>query len=192
VLQQDFRHHLPQFAHAPPPQFAEASQAPGWAADFQRLNISSSPAQPLLRQQSHAANAAPSWHQDFMSQQAPAVQAPALQQQQNTYSAMSRYNIGGFGEQSFMQPPTFHNALVSQVVQGKQPVQEAGLDEAAFEQVFQQVETEALEEMLDMEAEQRLARAAQAAQANPEVMGYDRPGEMDPLLVRIRETRPGV
>ncbi|KAF2030135.1 hypothetical protein EK21DRAFT_112242 [Setomelanomma holmii] len=190
AIQQDFHHPSPQFAHhPPPPQFAQSSQAPGWAADFQRLNISSSPVQPLQRQQPQAANAAPSWHQDFLMQQGAAVQAPARQQQQNTYGAMSRYSMGGFGGQSFMQTPTFQNAPVSQTAQGKQPVQEAGFDEAAFEQAFLQAEQEAQQDMLDLKAEQS---RAQAAQANPEVMGCDRPGEMDPLLIRIRETRPAV
>jgi len=89
-----------------------------------------------------------------------------------------------------MQTPSFQNAPMSQVAQGKQP-QEAvpAFDEAAFEQAFLQAEQEAQQDMLDVEAEQSRAHAAQA---NPEVMGYDRPGELDPLLVRIRETRPGV
>ena len=121
-----------------------------------------------------------------MTQQAPVSQAPALQQ--NTYGAMSGYGMGGFAAQPFMHSPGFQNAQVSEVAQGKQPAQEAvpAFDEAAFEQVFAQAQQDMLEEA---EAEQR---RAEAAQANPEVLGLDRPGEMDPLLVRIRETRPGV
>jgi hypothetical protein len=123
-------------------------------------------------------------------QQAPAVQSPALLQQ-NTYRGMPAYNAGGFGGQSFMQAPPFHNAPVSQVAQGKQPMQEAvpAFDAAAFEQAFLQAEQEAQQDVLDVTAEQS---GAQTAQANPEVLAYDRPGEMDPLLMRIRETRPGV
>jgi hypothetical protein len=73
----------------------------------------------------------------------------------------------------------------------KQPMQEAvpAFDEAAFEQAFLQAEQEAQQDVLDVTAEQS---GAQTAQANPEVLAYDRPGEMDPLLMRIRETRPGV
>jgi hypothetical protein len=125
-----------------------------------------------------------------MMQQAPAAQTPVFQQQ-NTYGGMPGYSMGGFGGQSYMQPPVFQNAPASQIAQGKQPVQEAvpAFDEAAFEQAFLQAEQEAQQDMLDVAAEQS---RAQAAQANPEVMGYDRPGEMDPLLLRIRETRPGV
>jgi hypothetical protein len=87
-----------------------------------------------------------------------------------------------------MQSPAFHSAHVSQVAQGKQPAQET-FDEAAFEQAFLQAEQEAQQHMLDVTAEQS---SAETTQANPEVMVYDRPGEMDPLLMRIRETRPGV
>jgi hypothetical protein len=126
-----------------------------------------------------------------MTQQAPAAQAPALQQQQNTYGGMSGYQMGAFGGQSYMQSPAFQNAPLSQVAQGNQAAQEAvpAFDEAAFEQAFLQAEQEAQQELLDVAAEQS---SAQTAQAHPEAMDYDRPGEMDPLLIRIRETRPGV
>jgi hypothetical protein len=125
-----------------------------------------------------------------MMQQTPAVQAPALQQQ-NTFGGMPGYSMGGFGGQSYMQQPAFQHAPVSQVAQGKQPAQEAvpAFDEAAFEQAFLQAEQEAQQDMLDMAAEQSQSHEAQA---NAEAMDYDRPGEMDPLLMRIRETRPGV
>jgi hypothetical protein len=115
-----------------------------------------------------------------MNHQAPAVQSPA--QQQSTYGGMPGYNMGGFGGQSFMQTPAFHNAPVSQAALGKQPMQEAmpAFDEAAFEQAFLQAEQEAQQDL------------DQSAQASAEVLDYDRPGEMDPLLMRIRETRPGV
>lgn len=125
-----------------------------------------------------------------MMQQTPAVQAPALQQQ-STFGGMPGYSTGGFGGQSYMQQPAFQHTPMSQVAQGKQPAQEAvpGFDEAAFEQAFLQAEQEAQQDMLDMAAEQSKPHEAQA---NAEVMDYDRPGEMDPLLMRIRETRPGV
>lgn len=150
------------------------------------MNISSPPPQVLQQQRAQAANAASAWHQDFMMQQAPVAQAPALQQ--NTYGGMSGYGMGGFAPQPFMQTPSFQNAQVSEVAQGKQRAQEAvpAFDEAAFEQAFAQAQQDML---ADAEAEQK---RAEAAQANPEVLGLDRPGEMDPLLIRIRETRPGV
>lgn len=171
-------------------QFAHALQAPDWAADFQRLSVASPPAQVLQQQQqqqrSQAANAASAWHQDFMRQQAPALQALALQQ--NTFGGMSGYNMGGFGGQSYMQTPNFQNTSHSQVAQGKQPMQEAvpAFDEAAFEQAFAQAQQDMFEVA---EAEQN---HEQSRQANPEVLGAERTGELDPLLQRIRETRPGV
>ena len=79
-------------------------------------------------------------------------------------------------------------AQMSQVAQGKQAVQEPAFDEAAFEQAFAQAQQDAFDEA---EAELE-ARKAQSRAMNPEVMGeVDRPSE-DPLLIRIRETRPGV
>jgi hypothetical protein len=122
-----------------------------------------------------------------MMQQSPAVQAPAAQQQ-NIHGGLPGYSMGGFGGQPYMQSPAFQSAPVSQVAQGKQPAQET-FDEAAFEQAFLQAEQEAQQHMLDMTEEQS---GAQTTQANAGVMEYDRPGEMDPLLMRIRETRPGV
>lgn len=76
----------------------------------------------------------------------------------------------------------------SQVAQGKQQAQEAvpAFDDAAFEQAFEQAQ----QDMMDVvEAEQR---HAESTQADPQVLGSDRTGELDPLLIRIRETRPGV
>ena len=79
------------------------------------------------------------------------------------------------------------SAQMSQVAQGKQAVHEAApvFDEAAFEQAFAQAQQDAFDEA---EAEQK---RVQSRAMNPEVMGVDRPSE-DPLLLRIRETRPGV
>ncbi|KAF1840998.1 uncharacterized protein K460DRAFT_295522 [Cucurbitaria berberidis CBS 394.84] len=184
---QDFQRFPPQFAPPPPQHFAQAPQAPDWANDFQSLNISSPPPQLLQQQQqqqrAQAANAASAWHQDFIRQQAPVAQSPVLQQ--NTYGAMSGYGMGGFAAQPFMQTPGFQNA---QVAQGKQRAQDAvpAFDEAAFENAFAQAQ----QDMLDEAAADQ--RRAQAAQANPEVLGLDRPSEIDPLLMRIRETRPAV
>lgn len=89
-----------------------------------------------------------------------------------------------------MQTPMYQHAPTSEVAQGKQRAQEAmpAFDEAAFERAFLQAEAEAQQE-LQVEAEQH---NAETAQANPQPLSYDRPGETDPLLLRIRETRPGV
>jgi hypothetical protein len=123
-----------------------------------------------------------------MRQQAPA--APALAQQQNTFGGMSSYGMSGFAGPSYMQTPGFQpSAQMSQVAQGKQAVQETApaFDEAAFEQAFAQAQQDAFDEA-EAEAEQE---RAQSQALDPEVMGVDRPSE-DPLLIRIRETRPGV
>jgi hypothetical protein len=102
--------------------------------------------------------AASSWHQDFMREQAPAPQPP------QTYGGMSGYAMPAFMPPSFQHVPSAQNQ------------QRAHLDEAAFEQAFQQAEAE------------DAVLSPQPAQAADE---YDRPGERDPLLARIRETRPG-
>ncbi|KAL1791858.1 hypothetical protein ACET3X_009609 [Alternaria dauci] len=183
VPAQDFQHFGPRFAQPPPPQFAQAPQAPDWAADFQRLNVSSPPPQAFQQQRPQQANAASAWHQDFLRQQAPVAQAPALQQ--NAYGGMSGYSLGGFGGQAYMQTPGFQDAQVSEIAQGKQRAQEDVLafDEAAFEQAFAQAQ----QDMMDVaEADQVHTQPAQQA------LDLDRPGEMDPLLQRIRETRPAV
>ncbi|KAH7559328.1 hypothetical protein BM1_04265 [Bipolaris maydis] len=179
---QDFQQFAPRFAQ-PPPQFAQAPQAPDWAADFQRLNVSGPPPQALQQQRPQAASTASAWHQDFLKQQTPVAQAPTLQQ--NTFGGMSGYGMGGFGGQAYMQTPSFQNAQMSDVAQGKQRAQDdvPAFDEAAFEQAFAQAQQDMLEVV---EAEQAHAQPAQ------ETLDLDRPGEMDPLLQRIRETRPAV
>ncbi|KAI8941302.1 hypothetical protein NX059_002529 [Plenodomus lindquistii] len=158
---QDFQRFAPQFAQPPPPQFAHAPQAPDWAADFQRLSVASPPPQ-VLQQQRSQASAASAWHQDFMRQQTPVAQAPALQQ--TPYTSMGNYPMNNFGAQSYMQPPVFQP---SQIAQGKQPVQEAipAFDEAAFEQAFAQAQQDM---MADATHEQKLE---ESRQANPEVLG---------------------
>ncbi|KAF3043129.1 hypothetical protein E8E12_002540 [Didymella heteroderae] len=181
--QQDFQHFSPQFT-APPPQFAHAQQAPDWASDFQRLNISNQPA-PTLQLRPQGSNAASAWHQDFMRQQSPAVPA----QQQTSFSGVQNYGMSGFAAPSYMQNSFQPSTQMSQVAQGKQAVQEPAFDEAAFEQAFAQAQQDALE---SAEAEAAEAQRAQSRAMNPEVMGeFTRPSE-DPLLIRIRETRPAV
>lgn len=182
--QPDFQHFSPQFA-TPPPQFAQAPQAPDWASDFQRLNITNQPAQAFQQQRPQAATAASAWHQDFLRQQAPA--APALAQQQNTFGGMSNYGMSAYAAPSYMQSSAFQpSAQMSQVAQGKQAMQEPVFDEAAFEQAFAQAQQDALVEA-EMEQKKAHSRAM-----NPEVMGVEQRPSEDPLLIRIRETRPAV
>ena len=180
--QQELEHFGPRFAQ-PPPQFAQQPQVPDWAADFQHLNITSPAPRAFQQQRPQAANAASAWHQDFLRQQAPIAQAPVLQQ--NTYGGMPGYSMGGFGGQAYMQTPSFQSAQVSETALGKQRAQDGGpaFDEAAFEQAFAQAQQDMMEVA---EAEQSQAQAAL------ETLNLDRTGEMDPLLQRIQETRPGV
>lgn len=119
-----------------------------------------------------------------MRQQSPAVPA----QQQTAFNGMQNYGVSGFAAPSYMQNTFQPSTQMSAVAQGKQAVQEPAFDEAAFEQAFAQAQQDALESA-EAEAE---AQRAQSRAANPEVMGeFTRPSE-DPLLIRIRETRPGV
>ncbi|KAF2120562.1 hypothetical protein BDV96DRAFT_565094 [Lophiotrema nucula] len=175
--QPEFSHFQPHFSQPPSAQFVQAPQAPHWASDFQRLNITPTHAPPSQRpQQSQAANAA--WHQDFMRQQSPAVQAPAIQQ--NTFGGMPSYAMGGFTGSSFQQynpNMAMMNNPMSDVAQGKQQAQEAvpEFDEAAFERAFQQAERHALDEA--------------TAQVHDAAVQLSRPAETDPVLLRIQEKR---
>lgn len=87
----------------------------------------------------------------------------------------------------FMQTPGLQTAPMSDVAQGKQRAQEPvpTFDEAAFEQAFAQAHQEMMEVA---EAEQQ---HTQTIQPETEMLDADRESEMDPLLRRIRETRPG-
>ncbi|KAK7193834.1 hypothetical protein DPSP01_011891 [Paraphaeosphaeria sporulosa] len=183
--QPQFQHLPPQFARAPPPQFAQPSQAPDWASDFQRLNISQSAQIP--QQRVPAQNAASSWHQDFMSQQGPAAQAPVFQQ--NGVGGMAGYGMSGFAHPGFHQPgfAMMNGGSMSEVAQGKQRVQDAvpQFDEAAFERAFadvQQAEEQALAENLRPQETHTEETAVDNLPQEPE----------DPALMRIREQRPAV
>ncbi|KAF2638149.1 hypothetical protein P280DRAFT_471810 [Massarina eburnea CBS 473.64] len=212
-LQLDFHHPPPpplsQFASPPPPQFAQAhaqaSQRPDWASDFQRLNISSAHTPPV--QQQHRApvpNAISSWHQDFMTQQAPVAQAPQFRQQNA---------LGGLGGYGFQQGPAFgginggmnmNMSRVSEVAQGKQRAQEAApvFDDAAFEQAFAQMDQHMEEEvkmkevrpaLSDHEVQPMLhtAQNQNAIETRVQEMAKEAENE-DPMLQRLREQRPAV
>jgi len=105
---------------------------------------------------------------------------------QNNYNSMASYSIGGFGGQTYLRTPAFAS---SQIAQGKQPLQDAvpAFDEAAFEQAFAQAQ----KDMIEVETQEQ--KIQESRQANPEVLGVAaRSGEPDPLLMRLRGTRPGV
>ncbi|KAF2869821.1 hypothetical protein BDV95DRAFT_629722 [Massariosphaeria phaeospora] len=142
-------HHLPPHLARPPPQhqFAQAPQGPDWASDFQRLNITPLHSAPIQQHRlPQPPSAAASWHQDFMRQQSPAAQAPAFQQR--TFGRLPGYGLGGLAGSALQQGPAFGMANGSEMAQGNQRAQEAGLvlDDAAFEQAFAQAQQDMLEE----------------------------------------------
>ncbi|RMZ69205.1 peroxin 20 [Pyrenophora seminiperda CCB06] len=176
----------PRYAQTqPPPQFAQQQQQhqiPGWAADFQNLNITG-PAPQTFQQQ-----------QQQQQQQRPQAAESARQQdflrQQNTYGSMSGYSMGGaFGGQAYMQPPpTFQGvAQVPDMTAAQDEV--PAFDEAAFEQAFAQAQQDM---MAVAEADQAQAQAQAAPSEATWAAPLSRTGEPSPLLLRLHQTRPGV
>jgi hypothetical protein len=165
-------------------------QAPDWASDFQRLSLAGQSQMGANGQHAQQKSAAPAWHLDFARQQ----QAPASAQQ-NSFSGVSGYGqsmgmstgmgmgmgmgMSGFAgpayTQSTQQPPT------------QQQQETPAFDEAAFEAAFEQAQRDAA-----AEAEASLAADAEHSALSAQAASMDRPGETDPLLARVRETRPGV
>jgi hypothetical protein len=163
------------------------SQAPDWAADFQRLSLAG---QQVGASGQHAQqkSAPPAWHLEFARQQ----QAPAPTQQ-SSFGGMSGYGQGlGMGMGMGMNMGGFAGPAYAQTAQ-QAPTQQQhatpAFDEAAFEAAFEQAQRDAA-----VEAEAQLATEAETAQStlSAQAASMDRPGETDPLLVRVRETRPGV
>ncbi|TID21358.1 Serine/threonine-protein kinase [Venturia nashicola] len=165
AFQQGLTAHVPpQFdAHPvhqrfPQPQqshFQAPSALPDWANDFQRLHISSP--SPVSSQQSirqapvtrHSPQA--SWHQDFMSSQAPHM--PLFQ----PMSSMSQ----GYSWNNGMQSPQYI-PKPSQVAQGKQKVEDnTQFDAAAFEAAFDTAQADALAAEIQADREEMDALIAQ-------------------------------
>ncbi|KAF2747209.1 hypothetical protein M011DRAFT_51588 [Sporormia fimetaria CBS 119925] len=156
-----------QAGHAPPPQpaahfqppsfaaprFAQASQAPDWANDFQRLNLNAPQHIPQQHHQPQAPQAASTWHQDFMRQQAPAPQAST--QQHTMFGGIPRQTMGWSGQAFQSHTPLMSNTApcpMSQTAQGKQAVFDdvPQFDDAAFERAFEQAQQDAMEEAQEM------------------------------------------
>lgn len=205
-------HAQPQ--HTP---FAQAPQAPDWASDFQRLNIAPSFPPPQLQRHPPVANASASWHQDFMSQQQPALHQTPVQQH-NMFGGGMSYMGSGFQQRTGFG--AMNGAPLSQVASGKQPVQESmsTFDEAAFERAFAEFENdqtqnpmEAYQEVLRKEDQDNTAHA-QAANQQP-IFDYqlnvlqeeqyrlqdqrteealNALPETDPVLAELRNKRPSV
>lgn len=189
-----------QHHHAPPPHVAQqqpfgapqpGAQLPGWAADFQRLNISSPPT--AIQQTSFRPQASPataSWHQDFLQQQQQPQQmmhtAHAAQPQayaQNTFGGMAGYGMDGYVGPGFQHHTPFAatglSNPMSAIAQGNQRAQKRipQIDEAAFEQAFEQAHAD----MLEAEAEARGAEAV-TPQSSQNVLS-----EEEHMMKQIRE-----
>ncbi|KAF2171238.1 hypothetical protein M409DRAFT_18354 [Zasmidium cellare ATCC 36951] len=125
-----------------PAGFGAPSQAPSWAADFQRLQISPQPMQ--QPQHFHPGPSTANWtsgFQDYVAQTAPKAQTSspsplAFQQRARGY--------GNFGFQSSLPQQSFAPNMQSK---GKEPVVADQFDEAAFAKAFDQ----AHEDMLGVE-----------------------------------------
>lgn len=176
---QDFRSHNPQAAHLDPefeafqagvepalldhiqplhPQgpatFATHSNGPSWAADFQRLNISTQPTQ--QQQPPHfRGGASPSaWAQGFrehIAQNAPmahhssSISPQAFQQRARGYG-----NLSGFQShfsQSSYAAPVFNT-------KGKEPVVAEQFDEAAFERAFDRAREDMMADVEDTDQQE--------------------------------------
>lgn len=121
-----------------------------------------------------------------MSQQTPAAQTPAFQQ--NGLAGIPGYGMSNFAMPGFQQSGfgMMNNSSMSEVSQGKQRMQEPvpQFDEAAFERAFadvQQAEEQAIAESLRQEESHK-----------EELATNKQPQETDdPALIRILEQRPG-
>ncbi|KAK3716343.1 hypothetical protein LTR37_006493 [Vermiconidia calcicola] len=170
---------LPQFQpfHQRPPSLAgPAQQAPSWATDFQRMQISSPPPS----QQQYAPHTGPStanWAQGFqhhISQAAPPRAQNAAQSPQ-AFQHMARYG-GMNGYQNNYAQPQYAPAVQSK---GKEAVTEQ-FDDAAFEQAFDQAREALTAEsaiMDEMETDASLAYEYGASTGNYEDSGRQLAGE---------------
>ena len=147
-----------------PPDFAGPSQAPSWASDFQRMQISPSPA--LQQHVPQAGPAAANWAQGFrehIAQTAPRAQTSAPSPQ--AFQHMARYG-GMNGFQSKFSQPSFAQPMQSK---GKEAVMEQ-FDEAAFERAFDQAREDMMAGTEEMETDQMVYERG-ASTGNYEVQG---------------------
>lgn len=160
---------LPNFPafHPQSSRLAGPSQAPSWAADFQRMQISSPP--PFRQQQQYTpqpSHGGSNWAQGFreqVSQTTPRTQHAAPSPQAFQY--MARHGMNGY-QNNFAQP-NYAQPIQSN---GKQPVTEQ-FDEAAFEQAFDQARDA-------LQAEEQPQNDAEMAQESAYINGAST-GNMD-------------
>ncbi|OJD37790.1 peroxin 20 [Diplodia corticola] len=175
--------------HAPPPNFAGPAALPDWAADFQRMHVSSPP--PMQQQQQHMQsqhNHTASWHQDFMRQQqqaaSPAPQA-GVAPARPMYSGapMMGYGAGQFAHQ---QPFMAQQGMNEQPRQ-KEPV----FDDAAFASAFDAAAAEMLHAETEAQAEAQTVQ--QEAPQRPAMSNWETdldmllPPEDDTVLAFMKE-----
>ncbi|KXT09392.1 hypothetical protein AC579_4897 [Pseudocercospora musae] len=121
------------------------AQAPSWAADFQRMQISSPP--PMQQQHFQPAPSSADWAQDFrahVAQAAPRAQDSSPSPQ--AFQQRARYALNGFQSQiSQSFQPNYAPAVQSK---GKEPVTEQ-FDEAAFAAAFDQARHDMMAETVE-------------------------------------------
>ncbi|KAI7216295.1 hypothetical protein KC333_g4926 [Hortaea werneckii] len=149
------------FHHGPPQAFAGRGgggmhmrmgpAAPDWAADFQRMNLSSPPPPPA-QQQHQPMPQGSGWAQSFqqhIAQSAPRAQSTASPSPL-AFQQRARYGpgYGGMGFQSQFAPqhqqPMFGVGM--QQGKGKEAVTDEIFDDAAFERAFEQARDDMVDE----------------------------------------------
>ncbi|GAB1726049.1 hypothetical protein NU195Hw_g1155t1 [Hortaea werneckii] len=149
------------FHHGPPQAFAGRGgggmhmgmgpAAPDWAADFQRMNLSSPPPPPA-QQQHQPMPQGSGWAQSFqqhIAQAAPRAQSTASPSPL-AFQQRARYGpgYGGMGFQSQFAPqhqqPMFGAGM--QQGKGKEAVTDEIFDDAAFERAFEQARDDMMDE----------------------------------------------
>ncbi|KAF2088702.1 hypothetical protein K490DRAFT_63915 [Saccharata proteae CBS 121410] len=138
---------------------------PDWAADFQRLHVSTPPL-PAVHQ-THNVHVQPSahtgslnWHQDFLSQQAPS----SAQQANNHIQYMPHRPMANLYGSPYLQQPTYMPDTRSSI-KGKQVAGNENItfDDAAFDRAFDTARAEMLDEPVQEPVAQSDEYAAQRA-----------------------------
>ncbi|KAK5120984.1 hypothetical protein LTR85_005768 [Meristemomyces frigidus] len=137
---------LPQyrpFHQQQQPAFANASQQPSWASDFQQMHISPPP----FQQRQHLSQAGPqpsAWAQGFrehIAQSAPRAQQTASPSPL-AFQQRARYGYSGF-QSNVAQQSSFASTVQSK---GNEPMTEQ-FDEAAFERAFDQAKDDMMTDL---------------------------------------------
>lgn len=162
----------PTLDHAPPFQrpagFGAPSQAPSWAADFQRLQISPQPMQ--HHPQFHAGPSTSDWAQGFREHIAQTT--PRQQTSSPTPLAFQQQarGFGNFGFQNSFQQPSYAPAIQSK---GKEPVMADQFDDAAFERAFDQAREDMMADVEETKEEQSVEEMVENIEAAAEQSATD-------------------